>query len=143
MSREHRERAVSSLLLSAALLLLAATLVVGCSRSAAYEGTWVQNALPNSGQETPIVIKKVGDKYTFSSPNGETFGYMLHTTPSSAGQASLYAMMLKPDTQAIQAGDELKLANGKDTIEVKVSGNTMTMVVPSVSGAFTFSRVTK
>ena len=143
MSRKRKGRAVSSLLLPAAAIVLAATLFVGCSsQSAVYEGTWIQQALPNSSQETPIVIKKVGDKYTFSSPNGETFGYMLHSTPTSSGQATLYPMVLKAGTEAAEAGGKLKLPNGTDTIEITVSGNTMTMVVPGRDGAFTFSRVT-
>jgi hypothetical protein len=128
--------------LLAALLLLAATLVVGCgSQSANYEGTWIQKALPNSSPETPIVIKKVGDKYAFSSPNGESFGYMLHTTATDSGQTTLYSMVLDAGAVATQDGGKLKLSNGKDTLEFTVSGDTMTMVVPGVQAAFTFSRV--
>lgn len=127
----------------AALLLFAATLVVGCSSQGGnFEGTWIQEALPNSNPETPIVIKKVGDKYAFSSPNGETFGYMLHTTPTDSGETTLYSMVLDAGAVATQDGGKLKLTNGKDTIEITVSGNTMTMVVPGVEAVFTFSRVT-
>ncbi len=142
MSRAHRRRAGTSLLLLAVLLLVAATLVVGCSsQSGNYEGTWIQQALPNSSPETPIVIKKVGDKYAFSSPNGETSGYMLHTTPTDSGQTTLYSMVLDAGAVATQDGDKLKLSNGPDTIEITVSGNTMTMVVPGVEAVFKFSRV--
>lgn len=143
MSRAHRRRAGVSLFLLAALLLFAATPVVGCSssQSGTYEGTWIQEALPNSNPETSIVITKVGDKYAFSSPNGETFGYMLHTTPTDSGQTTLYSMVLDAGAVATQDGGKLKLSNGPDTIEFTVSGNTMTMVVPGVEAVFRFSRV--
>ena len=143
MSRAHRRRAGASLFLLAALLLLTATLVVGCgsSQSVNYEGTWIQEALPNSNPETPIVVTKAGDKYAFSSPNGQTFGYMLHSTPTGSGQTTLYSMVLDAGAVATQDGDKLKLSNGPDTIEITVSGNTMTMVVPGVEAVFKFSRV--
>ena len=142
MSRAHRRRAGASLFLVAALLLFAATLVVGCgSQSANYEGTWVQQSLPNSSPDTPIVVTKAGDKYAFSSPNGESFGYMLHTNPTDSGQTTLYSMVLDPGAVATLDGGKLKLPNGKDTIEITVSGDTMTMVVPGVQAVFTFSRV--
>jgi len=143
MSRAHRRRAGTSLFLLAALLLFAATLVVGCgsSQSGTYEGTWIQETLPNSNPETAIVITKAGDKYAFSSPSGETFGYMLHTTPTDSGQTTLYSMVLDPGAVATQDGDKLKLPNGPDTIEITVSGDTMTMVVPGVEAVFKFSRV--
>ena len=144
MSRAHRRRAGVSLFLLAALLVFAATLVAGCSSSSQsvnYEGTWIQEALPNSNPETPIVVTKAGDKYAFSSPNGQTFGYMLHSTPTGSGQTTLYSMVLDAGAVATQDGDKLKLPNGPDTIEITVSGNTMTMVVPSAQAVFTFSRV--
>ena len=142
MSRAPRRHAGTSLFLLAALLLIAATLAVGCSsQSGNYEGTWIQQALPNSNPETPIVIKKVGDKYAFSSPNGETFGYMLHTDPTDSGETTLYSMVLDAGAMATQDGGKLKLVNGNDTIEITVSGDTMTVVVPGVKAAFKFSRV--
>ncbi len=140
MSRMHRRRA-GAVLLVAALLLLVASLFVGCGQGGNYEGTWVQKALPNLGGQKPIVVKKVGDNYSFSSPNGSTSGYMVHTAPSN-GKFTINALVLNAGSVATQDGGKLKLASGKDTVEITVSGDTMTMVFPGVQGDFTFSRVT-
>jgi hypothetical protein len=44
-------------------------------------------------------------------------------------------------TKATKDGDKLKFSVASDTIEIAVSGDTMTMTVPSAQGVFTFSRV--
>lgn len=141
MSHAHRRRAEAFLLLLAALFLLAATLVVGCSgQSANYEGTWVQKPLPNSGPQTPLVIEKVGENYKISSQNGEASGYVLHSDPSG-GKFAIRPLMLTAGSWATQDGSKLKLSSGQDTVEITVSGDTMTMVFPGSNDVYTFSRV--
>jgi hypothetical protein len=129
--------------LLAVLFLLGATLVVaGCgSQSDKFAGTWIQKSLPGSSPETPLTIKKVGDEYSLTGPGGETnYGYVLHTTPTASGHYTLYSMVLNA-TKATKDGDKLKFSVASDTIEIAVSGDTMTMTVPSAQGVFTFSRV--
>lgn len=45
------------------------------------------------------------------------------------------------DTKATEDGDKLKFGSADNTAEITVSGDTMTMVISSVDGVFTFSRV--
>lgn len=144
MSGAHRRHAEVLLFLLAGLFLLAATLIVaGCgSQSDKYEGTWTQASLPQSDPETPIIIKKVGDTYAFTDPSGGSYASIIHSNPTGSGQATLYSMMLSNGATATKDGDMLKLPVADSTVEITVSGDIMTIVVPGVDGVFTFSRAT-
>ena len=151
MSRAYRRGADASLLLIAAFLLLTATIVVGCgsqsdnqvdSQSDKYVGTWIQTTSLPGNPNTPITIKKAGDDYVLTGPDGVTDqGYMLHTDPTDSGEVTIYAMTLT-DTKATEEGDHLTFGSADNTVEITVSGDAMTMAVSSVDGVFTFSRAT-
>jgi len=76
-----------------------------------------------------------------TGPDGETDqGYLHHTDPTDSGEVTIYSMTLN-DTKATEDGDKLKFGSADNTAEITVSGDTMTMVISSVDGVFTFSRV--
>lgn len=165
MSCAHRRQAEACLLVLAGLFLYGATFVVaGCggqsggnqngggNQNANFEGTWMQ-----AGQEQPITVTKVGDKYTFTTVSSVqstgAYGYgttttdtggtvMIESDPTASGNAASYAMPLGCGAEATQAGDKLTLPLGDKTAEITVSGDTMTIVVSGVDGVFTFSRAT-
>lgn len=148
-----RGRGSVSPLLLLALLLLAATLVVGCgsksesqsqqgTQSDKYVGTWIQAVSGSGNANPPIVIRKSGSDYVLTGPDGATDqGYMLHTDPTAAGEMTIYAMTLN-ETKATEEGGHLTFGSAENTVEITVSGDAMTLVVSSVDGVFTFSRVT-
>jgi len=134
------------------LLTIGAVIFVGCggqgesqseSQSDQYVGTWIQQTELQGFPNTSITIKKDGDDYALTGPDGATDqGYLLHTEPTDSGEVTIYSMTLN-DTKATKDGDHLKFGSADNTVEITVSGDAMTMVVSSVDGVFTFSRVTK
>jgi len=137
------------------LLTIGAVIFVGCggqsesqsksqseSQSDQYVGTWIQQTELQGSPNTSITIKKDGDDYALTGPDGATDqGYLLHTEPTDSGEVTIYSMTLN-DTKATKDGDHLKFGSADNTVEITVSGDAMTMVVSSVDGVFTFSRVT-
>jgi hypothetical protein len=164
MSCVHRRQAEALLLVLAGLFLCATTLVVaGCgsqsggNQNAKYEGTWVQATSAQGDTEIPIIVKKAGNKYTFTTvPSVQStgaFGYgtsttdtggavIIHCDSTASGKTTLYAMPLGGGAEATTDGGKLKLPLGDKTAEIAVSGDTMTVVVSGVEGVFTFSRAT-
>ena len=130
------------------LLTIGAVIFVGRggqseSQSDQYVGTWIQQTELQGFPNTSITIKKDGDDYALTGPDGATDqGYLLHTEPTDSGEVTIYSMTLN-DTKATKDGDHLKFGSADNTVEITVSGDAMTMVVSSVDGVFTFSRVTK
>ena len=162
MSCAHRRQAEALLLVLAGLFLFATTLVVaGCgsqsggTQSAVFEGTWMQAKAAQSDTQIPVIVKKTGDTYTFTTVASEqsagASGYgvtqtdtggsvMIESDPTASGKATMYAMPLGGGVEATKDGDKLKLSLGDKTAEVAVSGDTMTITVSGVEGVFTFSR---
>lgn len=143
MSRANRRRAGASLLLLVALLMVVAAFVVGCGNGGGtYEGSWIQESVPGIAPQAPIVIKKVGEQYTVTAQGGGPQGYMLHDTVAEGSTwANVYPLILAQDTKATRDGDKLKFQTEDNTVEITVSGDTMTMTIPGVDGVYTFSRV--
>jgi hypothetical protein len=69
-------------------------------------------------------------------------GYLLHTDATDSGEVTIYSMTLN-DTVATEDGGLLTFESADNTVEITVSGDSMTMVVSSVDGVFSFSRETK
>jgi len=107
-----------------------------------YEGTWIQESLPESSPATPMIIKKVGDTYAITGSDGEGYSSILHSDPTESGQMTLLGFMFDAGDTAARNGDMLTLTTGESntTYEITVSGDTMTMVTPGEEGVFTFSR---
>lgn len=130
-----------SVLLAAIVLLFAA---VACgSQSDKYVGTWVQQARGSQEQSQmpPILVKKVGDQYAFTSPSGGENLIGVQTDPNTSGQITLCGFKLSESTLAAPNGDSLQMSVCKQTINVTVTGDTMTWTPTDGAAPYTFTRL--
>lgn len=143
MSHTNRRRSGASLLLLVALFMVVAAFVVGCgSGGGTFEGSWIQESVPGIEPQPPIVITKVGEQYTVTAEGGGDQGYMLHDAVAEGSTwANVYPLILAQDTKATKDGEKLTFETADNTVEITVSGDTMTMTIPGVDGVYTFSRV--
>jgi hypothetical protein len=128
-------------IVSVAFVVLLSAVACG-STGDKYEGTWIQKQAAGDNLTAPITIEKIsGNQYAVPSPTGGDWGYRLYSDPTGSGELTVYRMYLNADATATKEGDMLKLVTAwpQVTVEITVSGDTMTMVVPDV-GVFTFSR---
>lgn len=127
--------------LLAAIVLLFAAVACG-SQSDKYVGTWVQQAKGSQEQSQmpPIVVKKVGDQYAFTSPSGGENLIGVQTDPNASGQITLCGFNLSESTLATPDGDSLQMSVCKQTVKVSVNGDKMTWTQTGESAPYTFMR---